>query len=307
MSRLGFHVDFWKWYLSGLASARKPIDRQKLEELLTHEPTRIAYWLAMREPFALKSGVELSDISLLQKTGYSYDLHKILRPFPRHMRFCAKFGDNFKGKFTPLEPTFVKARGINTGNPNWVLLPLDTHRHFQFPRDHVTWEKKKNLAVWRGAAHRENRKRFIRGAASVACADIGTVIETEGMGPYMKPRMSIAEQQGFKFIISLEGNDVATGLKWIMSSNSLCMMPKPTYETWFMEGTLESGIHYAALAPDGSDLEEKIAYYLDNPHEAQAIIHNAQQYVTPFKNPAWNLLLGQAVAYRYFQLSGQLP
>jgi len=35
-------------------------------------------------------------------------------------------------------------------------------------------------------------------------------------------------------------------------------MPPPTYETWFAEGHLEPGVHYVPLAPDFSDLAERV-------------------------------------------------
>ena len=38
-----------------------------------------------------------------------------------------------------------------------------------------------------------------------------------------------------KFILCIEGNDVASNLKWVMSSNSVAVMPKPKFESWFME------------------------------------------------------------------------
>ena len=38
-------------------------------------------------------------------------------------------------------------------------------------------------------------------------------------------------------------------------------MPKPKYETWFMEGKLKDGSHYIEVKDDYSDLEEKIKYY----------------------------------------------
>lgn len=306
MTQLGFHLIFWKWYLGGLARPEKLPSKDEFKTLLEQESARVCHWFPYVGSFSLHDSISLSEVSLWKKTGYSYDLHRVLMPFPRHLRFFTKFGDDFKGRFSPVEPTFVKARPINSGNPNWVLLPMDTHRHFQFPQDQVPWEQKKNMAVWRGAAYREKRKRFILGSAGVANADIGTVVETEGMRPFIKPRMSVAQQHQFKFIISLEGNDVATGLKWIMVSNSLCLMPKPNYETWFLEGTLRPGVHYVEIAADGADLEEKIAYYLDRPQEAQEIVRNAQRYVKPFKDPTWNLQLARAVAYRYFQVSGQL-
>ena len=39
--------------------------------------------------------------------------------------------------------------------------------------------------------------------------------------------MPISEQLCYKFIFCIEGADTATNIKWVMSSNSLCVMPKP--------------------------------------------------------------------------------
>lgn len=55
---------------------------------------------------------------------------------------------------------------------------------------------------------------------------------------------TIREHLDYKFIMAIEGNDVASNLKWVMSSNSLAVMPRPTCETWFMEGTLIPDYHY---------------------------------------------------------------
>ncbi|TOQ08578.1 glycosyl transferase family 90, partial [Vibrio parahaemolyticus] len=73
-------------------------------------------------------------------------------------------------------------------------------------------------------------------------------------------------------ILSLEGMDVATNLKWIMSSNSLCFTPKLRYETWFMEGKLKAGVHFVQVKDDFSDLDEKMDYYLEHPDKAEEII-----------------------------------
>ena len=37
---------------------------------------------------------------------------------------------------------------------------------------------------------------------------------------------------------------------WAMSSNSVCVMPKPKYESWFMEGKLKDGVHYIKVKDD---------------------------------------------------------
>ena len=110
----------------------------------------------------------------------------------------------------------------------------------------------------------------------------------------------------YKFILSIEGNDVATNTKWIMSSNSLCFMTKPKFETWFMEGKLIPNYHYVLINNDYSDLEEKIKYYIDNTEEAEDIIQNANNYTSQFKNKKSEDWLQLKVLERYFDFSGQL-
>ena len=51
----------------------------------------------------------------------------------------------------------------------------------------------------------------------------------------------------YKYLISIEGNDVASNLKWLFASKCLILMPKPTCETWFCEGLLEPWVHYIPL------------------------------------------------------------
>ncbi len=118
--------------------------------------------------------------------------------------------------------------------------------------------------------------------------------------------MSVPEQLNYKFILSIEGNDVATNLKWAMASNSLCFMTRPKFETWFMEGTLIPAYHYVELKDDYSDLEEKIHYYTHHPDEAKAIVRNANRYVAQFRNESRERLIGMLVLQKYFERSGQL-
>ena len=58
---------------------------------------------------------------------------------------------------------------------------------------------------------------------------------------------------------------MASNLKWVMSSNSVAVMPRPRYETWFMEGSLVPGYHYIEIKTDFSDLIEKMEYYNAHP------------------------------------------
>ena len=91
--------------------------------------------------------------------------------------------------------------------------------------------------------------------------DCGVVGRNEGCpDEWMREKKTIREHLDYKFIMALEGNDVASNLKWVMSSNSLAVMTRPTCETWFMEGTLVDVYHYVEVKEDFSDLPEKLQY-----------------------------------------------
>ena len=91
-----------------------------------------------------------------------------------------------------------------------------------------------------------------------------------------------------------------------MASNSLCFMPRPRFETWFMEGRLEPWRHYVPLRDDCADIEEKMDYYATHTDEALEIIANAQRHVAQFKDRQRERLVSLLVARKYFELSGQL-
>jgi len=83
-------------------------------------------------------------------------------------------------------------------------------------------------------------------------------------------------------------------------------MPKPTYETWFMEGTLIPNYHYVLIKDDYSDLEERLVYYSEHTDEALKIIENAHQYISQFRNKKREDLISLLVIKKYFDKTGQL-
>ena len=82
-------------------------------------------------------------------------------------------------------------------------------------------------------------------------------------------------------------------------------MPKPKYESWFMEGKLKDGVHYIEIKDDFSNAEEKIDYYKNRESECLEIIKNANEFVNQFTNSRRERLIQLLILKRYFKLTGQ--
>ncbi|WP_016776277.1 glycosyltransferase [Anaerophaga thermohalophila] len=233
---------------------------------------------------------------------YFFDSFKFFRYFPDNLRISFLFGDI---TYTPPEPSFVKSRPVGDRNYNSVVLKLNEIRHFLFIKDSKDFDSKKNSLVWRGKVYQQKREEFLRRYFDHPMCNVGKVNSDKGDMKWLLPRMSIHEQLEYKFILCLEGNDVASNLKWVMSSNSIAVMPRPRFETWFMEGTLRGGVHYIEIREDYSDLEEKLKYYLENKDEARRIIENAHLHVEQFKNKKQEELISFLTILKYFRNTGQ--
>lgn len=238
-------------------------------------------------------------------TAYYFDQHDVTRWFPPHLRWNFCPGDVY---FTPEVPTIVKSRLLAADNQNSVVLKLDKLRHFMYVHDTKPFREKKDCAIFRGKI-RQSRLRtlFLQKFFGHPMCNCGVVGKNEGCpDEWMTEKKTIREHLDYKFIIALEGNDVASNLKWVMSSNSLAVMTRPTCETWFMEGTLIPDYHYVEVKEDFSDFEEKLRYYINHPEKAEEIIRHAHEYVDQFRNDEREELLQLMVMERYFELSGQL-
>ncbi|PTQ99287.1 glycosyl transferase family 90 [Mucilaginibacter yixingensis] len=233
---------------------------------------------------------------------YNFDTFEYTRYFDQNFKASFVFGDAIH---TFPEPSIQKSRPIEGDNRNAVLLKLDKKRHFIFIKDHIKFEDKKNLLIGRGAMTQAHRMRFMEMYFNHPLCDVGQVNTRGGKPEWIKPKISIEEHLQYKFILSLEGNDVATNLKWIMSSNSVAVMPKPKYETWFMEGRLIAGTHYIEIKDDYSDLESQLQYYIAHPDQTQAIARNANQYVSQFFDRRREDLISLLVLQKYFYYTSQ--
>ena len=237
-------------------------------------------------------------------TAYFLDQHDVTRFFDPNLRWSFLPGDVY---FTPESPTVVKSRLLEGDNTNSVLLKLDKLRHFLFVEDPVPFREKQDKVIFRGKIRQSRlRTAFLEQFFAHPLCDCGVVGRNEGCPEeWMQPKITIREHLDYKFIMAIEGNDVASNLKWVMSSNSLAVMPRPTCETWFMEGKLEAGKHYVEVRDDYADLEEKLQHYIQHPEEAEEIIRNAHDFVRQFRDPRREELIQLLVMDKYLRLSQQ--
>lgn len=237
---------------------------------------------------------------------YFFDTYEYLRWFPPHLQWCYCPGDI---TYVPDAPSITKSRPLVEDNANGVLMKLDKVRHFVFLNDQIPFNAKQDKVIFRGkVSGKESRVDFMRKFHGQPWCDAGDVSGDESLpASWQVPKLTFWEHLQYKFIMALEGNDVASNLKWIMSSNSLAVMPRPTCETWFMEGTLLPNVHYVEVRPDFADLEERIHYYIAHPAEAEEIIRNANQYVAQFKDKHREDAISILTLQTYFEKTGQLP
>jgi len=270
---------------------------------------RAAYCNRLSGKTPIEGGQQIEDYRFPFKqkrrfTTYFFDLYDVVKYFPKHLRFLMIPGDVTE---VPTQPTFVKSRPISEDNANAVILKLNKLRHFTLISHDKPFREKKDMLVgrtaWANAS--DQRKRLYEEYGNHPLCDVGkTRQETPEDPAYtVKSYLSRRQQLEYKFIASIEGNDVATNLKWIMSSNSVAVSPPLKFETWFMEGTLIPNYHYIEVKPDFSDLVEKLEYYIAHPDEAEAIIAHAHDYIRQFTDKRIERAVQLAVADKYFTLT----
>lgn len=257
----------------------------------------------------LNHSVKLSEQKITGQKVYYFDSMRYARWFPNDLRWILLPGDI---DYVPNLPSIVKSRPIAGNNACSVLMKLDKVRHFISPDDHLRFSDKKDGCIFRGhigqssGIHgnvKTDRYNFVRKFYGHPLCNVGGTDKDMAYPQWHSEKLTIAEQLRYKFVMSLEGNDVASNLKWVMSSNSIAVMPKPNYETWFMEGTLQPDVHYIEVKRDYSDLIEKLKYYINHQEECERIIDNAHKYVSMFRDKKREDLISLLVLKRYFNIT----
>ena len=287
-----------------------------------------------------RQSVQLKDQPMTPSKVYYLDAMAYARYFPPSRRWLLLSGDI---NFFPRLPAVLKSRPIGSDSDesrNAVVLKLNKVRHFIFVRDRLSWSEKRDQVVFRNritsgmgihmsehtrallqqlstapasapeAADISPRLRFMLKYFGHPLVDAGAIDSNLDGHPLWNPawrceKMTIAQQLRYKFVMAIEGNDVASNLKWVMSSNSIAVCPKPRFETWFMEGQLKADYHYIEVAPDFSDLPDKLRYYLAHPAAAEAIIRHAHEWVDQFRDSRRESLISLLVLDKYFRLTPQ--
>lgn len=297
------------YYLHNVARDSVPqiIFRKRLNAILRtvgrydarHLSQRLHYYNKLSEHWPAEPYSSTVGSIPMKKSLYYYDLKEHARYFQRDLRLSHVFGDITK---VPAMPSMVKSRPIMSDNRNAIVMKLAKFRHFYLPADNTSFADKKPMVVWRGGEHNVMRRALVGRYQRHPLCDIGftNVRSTDsGFARFMRP----VEQMTFRYIISIEGNDVATNLKWILASNSLCVMPQPKYETWFMEGRLEAGKHFVKVRDDFADLEDKLLYYGRHDDEALEIIRHANDHAAQFFDERRERLISLLILAKYFALT----
>lgn len=265
--------------------------------------SRVDYYNAMPYEALAEDSPRLSMHRPERQKVYFFDTYEFTRYFPQSLHWSFHPGDV---TYVPDEPAIVKSRPLGGDNRRSVLMKLDKVRHFTYVSDSKPWREKMDRVIFRGkVAGKESRIRFMNMYFDHPMCDLGDVSRQSPNPRWQVGKKTIPEHLDYKFIMALEGNDVASNLKWVMSSQCLAVMPRPTCETWFMEGALIPNYHYVEIRSDFSDLEERLRYYIEHPEEAEAIVCHANEYVAQFRDEPRERLISLAVLDRYFERTQQ--
>jgi hypothetical protein len=193
-------------------------------------------------------------------------------------------------------PVMTKTRLIGK-KFNGILYKAEYDRHWKILdsgfQDQFSWGEKKDDIVWRGvhstgAFKKANRRLCVSKfydkyniGFSYVDKDCDYFRENQ---VYFKGDMTIPDMLQYKYLLCIEGNDVATGLKWMLASNSVVVMPEPTIESWLMEGLLKPFVHYVPVKDDFSDLEKVIHWCKENDDKCKEISGNATRWMIQFMN-----------------------
>lgn len=216
---------------------------------------------------------------------------------------ATEFSTCFIRRSSRLEKSTGGGEAASGKGDNSVLLNLDRCRLDIRLHDKIPFTEKADRVIFRGSVKSsEQRRRFIetfRDNPRIDTADTRSGHSAQETGT--AKQITLYAHLDSKFIMTFEGNDIASNIRWVMSTNSIAVMPRPRNESWFMEGRLRPGYHYIEVRDDYSDLEEKIDYYIAHPEQAQQIIDHANDFARQFYDSRRERFISLLVMKKYFE------
>lgn len=185
-------------------------------------------------------------------------------------------------------------------NRNSVLWPLPYHEKendYGF-LDDVPWDNKLQKLVFRGSCStplhsyngtsgsmKPSRVEIVEKNVGRDWCDLGLIRpeliheKDVDIQPLVKPSMSKTEQMKFKWVLCIEGADISSSFGWVLASNCLPFHTYPfNHEVWYFNG-LEPWIHFIPVAPDGSDLQQKVEWCRENDTACRQIAMNGRVHM----------------------------
>lgn len=258
-----------------------------------------------------------------KKTTYYQDMTRSLHYIPSLYRTTFLFypHDRVEGFSVP---TFVKSRPIYDYQQS-ILFNMNYLRHFAdtYKVDDldIPYEEKNDILIWRGADtgygfgnnipyrpvsrqtlvekySQSSNPKIDVGLSSVSVNNKNIQHNNEYQ-QYVKPKRKLKDLLEYKFILSVEGNDVATNLKWILYSNSVAFCPPFTINSWILEENLKPYEHYIPIHYDFHDLSEKIEWAIHHPEQCKTISKQARNYMLQFMDMKKENLIMDTILKEY--------
>lgn len=253
------------------------------------------------------AGNQVEDVPIILQFGdleHSHDFQFLSLPHIKKFRDATNSKDLERITSQECSSIVPPMTGMSVLQP--IVWKLATHRHFGL-LDHVAvkdipWEEKQNIAIFRGqlTGSRDGydgtlsdiqnclnmrRCRLVYEHANSKLVN-AKLTNTRGRLPdklggvkLTTESVTIRHLLRYKGIIMLEGNDVASGLKWSLLSNSVVLMPIPKHTSWAMEELLVPWVHYVPLADDLSDVEMKMQWVINHSDHARRISYAATLWI----------------------------
>ena len=188
-----------------------------------------------------------------------------------------------------------------------IVWKLASRRHFgnleRVYREDTSWENKNNMAVFRGqmtGTRNDGYNKHLDDETNCLLSRRCRLVYTHYNSTLVHARLTSTRKRlpntinginlvasavtlrrllAFKAIIMLEGNDVASGLKWALLSQSVVLMPIPKHTSWAMEELLEPWVHYIPLNDNATDVEEKMQWVVDHDEAARRIAERGSMWM----------------------------